>query len=210
MEHSYGELWRILDQSGASSPVVSTFRIVLTASFPSVHSGGSPYGTLPENECRQQWSIANVQAVVTAARCSLENIRVDFEGVDAVIRQEAQHDLYDSTSIDVQLKCTSQAINIADDHIKWRLPKDHYNKLRATRHYNHRILVVCTAPLDFESWLNVSDDEMVLKGCGYWQNLHGWPEISAASKTVKVPKARPFNVEQLLGMLKRIGEGERP
>ncbi|WP_300012081.1 DUF4365 domain-containing protein [Pseudonocardia sp.] len=180
------------------------------ASFPAVHSAGIAYGTLQDNECRQQWSIANVQAVVTAARCALENIRIDYEGVDAVIRQSADHDLYDSLAIDVQLKCTSQISNIADDHIKWRLSKKHYDKLSSVRHYNPRILVVCTAPLDFTTWLNVSDDELLLKGCGYWQNLHGWPAFDGDSKTIEVPRSNQFNVEQLLGMLHRVGSGGRP
>lgn len=181
-----------------------------SAPFPAVHSAGTAYGTLPDNECRQQWSIANVQAVVTAARCALEIIRIDYEGVDAVIRQAANHSLYDSIALDVQLKCTSQIKSISDDCVKWKLPKEHYDKLSSTRHYNHRILIVCTAPLDFTSWLSVSDEELLLKGCGYWVNMHDWPPITSASKIVEVPRVNQFSVEQLLAIMARIGTGGRP
>jgi hypothetical protein len=40
-------------------------------------------------------SIAYAQAVASAARCSLEIIRVDYQGIDATIKRSAKHDTLD-------------------------------------------------------------------------------------------------------------------
>ena len=178
--------------------------------FPTVHSSGPIYGTMSENECRQQWSIAYVQAVVTAARCKLEILRIDDEGVDAVIRQAAEHSVYDSVPIDVQLKCTSQTDLIKDDHIAWRLKRQNYDQLRAVKTYDFEILIVVTAPLNFATWLNVRKEHVVMQASGYWVNLYGWKQRASATTTVKVPRSNVFDAEQLLKMLARVGNGGRP
>jgi Domain of unknown function (DUF4365) len=175
--------------------------------FPTVHRSGAPYGRLFETNCREQISIAYAQAVVTAARCKLEHVRVDDEKVDAVVRQEADHPLYDGASIDLQLKCTSQDV-VKNGFISWSLSKAHYDKLRNPKRIYPRILVLMLVPEDFESWVVQDHDNLRLVKCAYWIDLVNAPDITADSTTIKIPVDQVFNVEQLLRILQVFGAGE--
>jgi hypothetical protein len=175
--------------------------------FPDVHQSGVPYGQLHDTSCKEQISIAYAQAVTSAARCSLENIRVDYQGIDATIRQSAQHDLLDTVSLDVQLKCTASGA-LTTDHLAFSLDKAKYDKLRNTRRLDDAILIVMLVPPNLEAWLKQSHSTLELAHAAYWVNLRGMPDIgSAGSTTVHLPRTNLFNVEQLLGMLARIGSG---
>jgi hypothetical protein len=139
----------------------------------------------------------------------LEEIRIDDEKVDAVIRQEADHALYDGVSIDVQLKCTTQKV-VNNGYASWTLKKDHYDKLRAVKRYHPRILVLMLVPEDLEEWVVQDEEQLRLVKCAYWTDLVGMPGVATDTKTVKLPTANLFNVEQLLGILSRVGSGGEP
>lgn len=177
--------------------------------YPEWHTSGVAYGKMHETACKEQISIAYAQAVVTAGRCKLEEIRVDDEKVDAVIRQEADHPLYDGAQVDVQLKCTSQHVE-KNGYYSWPLPRRHYNKLRNPKRICPRILVLMLVPENFTTWVTQSEDSLQLVRAAYWVDLVNHPERDQANISIKVPKAQVFNVEQLLGILSRIGAGGQP
>ncbi|MDT3438438.1 MULTISPECIES: DUF4365 domain-containing protein [unclassified Pseudofrankia] len=182
-----------------------------TGVFPTVHASGAPYGQLFETNCREQISIAYAQAVVTAARCKLEHVRIDDEKVDAVIRQVAEHDLYDGIQIDIQLKCTSQAV-LGPKDARWPLERDTYNRLRSPKRLCARLLVLMVVPPDLESWVTQDEDGLRVVRCAYWRDLLGEPELppNVGRRTVDLPRSNIFNVQQLLGILARVGRGENP
>lgn len=169
-----------------------------------------PHGSLPESACKEQISVAYLHAVTAAARCSLENLRVDYEGVDATVRQEANHLHFSNAQVDVQLKCTSQVGILKDDHLAFRLERAHYDKLRAARTYTPRILAVMLVPADLGEWLEQSQDHMLVRRCAYWVCLQGDPERAGKKVTVKLPRSNVLDVGQLLRMLQRIGNGGKP
>ncbi|UQX89200.1 DUF4365 domain-containing protein [Jatrophihabitans telluris] len=152
-----------------------------------------------------------MRAVVTAARCSYEQIDVDYQTVDASIRQTANHYVFSSAQVDVQLKCTSQDV-VKDDHVAFSIEKKYFDKLRDTRRYEKIILVVMVVPTNLEDWLIQDDDRLILHKSAYWMSLHGEPALTDPnqSTTLHIPKAQRFDVEQLLGILSRIGNGKMP
>lgn len=181
--------------------------VVSASRFPDIHRSGALYGQLFDSNCREQISIAYVQAVVTAARCKLEEIRIDDETVDAVIRQDAEHPLYDGASLDIQLKCTSQNV-LRRDSVAKKLSRRHYDKLRNPKRPFPRILVVMIVPLELESWISQDEEGLRLVGCAYWDDLKNKPTKITNEVTVRPPRKNIFCVEQLLGILGRIGSGE--
>lgn len=174
-----------------------------------VHPSGVPYGSLFESECKQQLSLAYVRAVATAARCSVEEIAVDYQTVDLTIRQSAPHQLWDEALLDVQLKCTSQDV-LRDAHLAFPLEKKHYDALRNTRRYTPAILVVMIVPPALEGWIHQDEESLRVSRAAYWTSLRGQPEIATKSTTVHVPRTNLFTTEQLLLMLSRIGNGGLP
>jgi hypothetical protein len=180
---------------------------------PTHHSSGLPYGTHPETSLKEQLSIAYVQAVATAAACTVDEWRTDYSGIDTTIRQDQPlHSRYGYAELNVQLKCTSQADLIRPTHVAWSLDRKKYDHLRTEKVLVPRILVVMACPADFTAWVDQDDDRLAVSHAAYWTSLRGRPEMPAGqeSTTVHVPRSKPFSVEELLSIMSRIGEGEMP
>lgn len=181
----------------------------MSTAFPLTHGSDVPYGLMHESECKQQLSFAYIQAIATAARCSFEKRGVDYQGVDGTVHQTAPHDLLDTVAVDVQMKATSQDI-LRDDHLAFSLEKKYHEQLRSTRRQNPVILVVMIVPRNLEDWLTQSEDAINVAHAAYWMSIRNAPEIDTDSTTLHVPRKNLFGVDQLLGILARVGRGEQP
>lgn len=181
--------------------------VAVTALFPHVHSSGAPYGRLAPNLCKEQISIAYTHAVATAARCKLQDVKIDDHGVDGILMQTPPDDLLGNVRIDVQLKCTASD-DIKDDYIPFPLPRFNYDNLRGAHRLDPAILIVMTVPPDLESWVSQNEESLTVVRCAYWMSLRGFPAIDQGSKTVHVPRENVFNVESLLGMMDRASRRE--
>lgn len=170
---------------------------------------GIPYGSLHASECKQAFSLAFTHAIAAAARCTISDLRSDVETIDYTVRQVAHHRRYSSSVVDVQMKCTSQDV-LREDGVHWELSGAHYNKLRDPRTYNRKILVVLVVPGDPVDWLATEKDRMILNGSAFWTCIEGSGPTSGSTKTVVLPRKNVYNVEQLLGILYRIGSGGKP
>ncbi|MEV1200660.1 DUF4365 domain-containing protein [Microbispora rosea] len=170
---------------------------------------GAPYGSMHQTQCKEQFSLAFTHAITAAARCKVSDLRVDDECVDFTVRQVANHRRHSSSVLDVQMKCTEQDV-LKDDGVHWQLDRDHYDALRDPRAYNRKILVVLLVPHLLQSWLEMREDGMLLRKAAYWVCLEGAEPIKTQSKTVILPRVNVFNVEQLLEILQRVGDGGRP
>jgi hypothetical protein len=153
----------------------------MTSVVPEQHVCGARYGELAESTCKEQFSYAYIRAVAAAARCSYEPVDVDYEQVDATIKQKAPQAQTDHQQIDLQVKCTSQAV-LQNDHVTWRLERPHYDSLRNPRRMCNVILVVMVVPEDFESWIYHDEDQLALARCAYWTSLKGMPSIDTEAK----------------------------
>ena len=181
----------------------------MTPWAPAATGDGSPYGNLDDSKCKEEFSLAFTHAIATAARCVAEPHRVDVERVDVLIKQEASHTKYTDARVEVQLKCTSQNV-LHEDGIHWPLTKDHYDHLRDPNSFTPQILVVVLVPDTLTKWTTHNEDHLLLHQRALWLSLRDSPEITTASKTVVLPRNQIFNVEQLLAMLQRIGNGGHP
>lgn len=180
---------------------------------PTHHLSGALYGILPETELKQQLSLAYVQAVATAAACAIEEARVDYDGVDVTVKQEQPaHAVYEYPRLQIQLKCTSQESLIRPDHLSWQLEESKYNHLRSEKVMNPRILVIMACPADFTTWVGQDHDRLTVSHAAYWTSLRGAKAFPESQKRISVqaPRTQPFDVEQLLGIMTRIGEGGLP
>ena len=92
----------------------------------------------------------------------------------------------------------------------WSLSRDHYDWLRDPNTYNRKILVVLLVPKKLDDWIAMDPEQMLLRRGAYWVCLEGEPAVSTNSKTVLLPRSHAFNVDQLLEILQRVGDGGRP
>lgn len=112
--------------------------------------------------------------------------------------------------LDVQVKCTS-AVRSQVGPLSYALEVKNYNKLQGADYDNARILVVFYVPEEVESWLEHSEDELVMRHCGYWVSLrHAAATSNSHNRTIQIPRENVFTVEALHSMMDTIGNGEFP
>jgi len=169
---------------------------------------GAPYGNLHSTHTKEQYSIAFVHALATRARCKVDGLAVDDEQVDVTIRQRAKRLHYSRTAVDVQLKCTSRDV-IKKDGLHFSLPRHQYDGLRE-RGIIPKILVALAVDSEFDNWMKLSSEEILLRGSAYWIGMDDQPEISGESTTLLLPSTNRFDVDQLVDMLHRIDQGGKP
>lgn len=101
-------------------------------------------------------------------------------------------------SCDFQLK-SSIKWKESEQSIDYDLDVDTYDYLceRAKNNSNPIILILLALPESHTEWLNISDDQLVMKKACYWIKLDGLLTDNTSSKRVYFPKKQIFNVENL-------------
>lgn len=162
------------------------------------------------NRQKEEFSNAFIQAVASAAGYSVTRPSVDDDSVDWMVAQAGGEGLIRSPRLELQLKSSSR-LDISEDTIPFPLKIKNYDDLRASNCLVPRILVVARLPSDVEDWLELSDDQLILRYCAYWMSLHGHDEVSNESNvTVYVPVEQKFHVESLSAIMDKISNGEQP
>lgn len=109
--------------------------------------------------------------------------------------------------MDVQLKCTFQEV-LQEDGLRFSLNIKNYNDLRLTDIMVPRILVVFLVPPDIEDWLVQTEEEMIIRRCGYWVSLLGAPATNnSTGVSVDIPRDNMFNADSLTAMMHQIHNG---
>jgi hypothetical protein len=111
--------------------------------------------------------------------------------------------------IDLQLKCTSDASHLHEDHVTWTLSRAHYEKLRA-RSSTPKLLVVLVLPELEAEWMVHDAEALIIRRCAYWLPMSGMPPITTESRTVHLPRSHLFSPAQLRSMMERVSRGEPP
>ena len=94
--------------------------------------------------------------------------------------------------------------------VRYPLNLKNYNDLRINA-LVPRILVVVLVPENLADWLVQSEDELLMRHCGYWVSLRGLPEtVNATTVTVELPRSNQFTVEAVVSMFQRISNGGLP
>lgn len=154
---------------------------------------------------QEQFSLAYVRAVATVAGYSLYQPEVDDDSVDLGIAARGGNGALRSPRLEVQIKCTSTEV-LFDREVRFGLKLKNYDDLRLPCHVP-RALVVVVVPDATEAWLSHSEDELILRRCGYWVSLLGRPESPNESKvTVHLPRTNLFSPAALQAMMVSVGE----
>ena len=114
--------------------------------------------------------------------------------------------------LDIQLKCTSDEI-IRDEYVHFPLKRKNYDDLRKDKEerLTMQILLVVSVPNETFDWLKQSEQEMILRRCGYWCSLMGDPATTNEhSITVKLPRQQQFTPDGLRQLMQKINDKELP
>jgi hypothetical protein len=154
---------------------------------------------LSVNDIKEELSYAYLHAVAARAGFGSDRPHNDRDSIDVVISAKgslASDSRIRSPRIEIQLKATSLTVPNSEK-IAYSLPIKNYNDLRGDRALPGILLLFCL-PEEDAAWLNVNEDQLVAKRCGYWLNLKGQPASeNETTVTVYVPRANVLTVEKL-------------
>jgi len=147
--------------------------------------------------------------------CCAKGRHSDNRGVDAEISGWGlKTGTYKTAAtIHIQLKATiGEPVQHKDDTLSYFM-KDvkRYNDLRSDCYQVPRILVVLFLPREKNSWLNITEDQLILKRCAYWVSLLGAPDSTNQSgQTVYLKRTQLFDPKGLEALLVRIAKRDIP
>ena len=143
------------------------------------------------------------QAIAARAGYTISTADFDLDGVDITINAGG---LFRPT-VGVQLKATEKLSKVKNGAFRFVLKRRNYDLLRKETR-SPRILVVLDLPKDVSQWINVTEEELVLRRAAYWLDLKGYEETeNRTSVTVYIPTINLFNVENLQNMMEQARKG---
>jgi hypothetical protein len=165
------------------------------------------------NDLKAEFSQAYVRAIAHAAGYFVleANRNMDSDGVDlTVFARTSVGNTIRSPRLDIQLKAT--AVQVTEDPIPFDVEAKNHVELCATDFQIPRILVVVYLPNDTPtSWVKATEEELVLRKCGYWISLMGQtPTSNSTTHRVRIPRSNCFHVAQLQDIMSRISSGGTP
>jgi hypothetical protein len=135
---------------------------------------------------------------------------VDDDSIDLGLAEKGGGGTARSPRLELQLKCYA-AETPADSHLSYPLKIKNYEDLRDDTVQVPRILVVVLIPDQVEDWLEASEQELVMRRCGYWVSLHGLPSTSNRNTVaVRTAQEQCFHPGLLRAIMQRIGQGGLP
>ena len=159
---------------------------------------------------KEQFSIAYLHAVASVAGYRTAAPNVDDDSIDWCLKARGAYGRRRSPQLDLQLKCTERLLN-RNGSFAYSLSEKNYNDLRGDDVHVPRILVVVFVPVDIDSWLDQSEERLLMKHCAFWVSLRDAPEkANSTSVTVRLSRANLFTVDALESMMLRIGDGGCP
>jgi len=157
---------------------------------------------LPPTWRQEDFSYVYAAAIAAAAGVSWDIPRRDVNSCD--VRFYARDDAAeDGPQLFAQLKCTMGGLTTTQDSpADWRfsLKESNYRQLRIEKTHPPRILVVVRCPENFDDWVVVSSEDLLIKAEAWWVSLKGSAEMPDGqdSISVSIPKAQTFDVSALI------------
>lgn len=170
---------------------------------------GAPLDELPMTTKKEQFSLAYVHMVASAAGCSIKDHRTDLDGVDITLASSAEYEVFYCPQFELQLKCTSQRRVLSEEHVTWQMKAGPFRRLTHPKRHIPAFLGILFVPRESDGWLDQDEERLLIDSRMYWeaaQNL-GSIEEAQESKIVHLPRCNLFDVEQLVGIMKAIGDG---
>ncbi|MGA3132484.1 MAG: DUF4365 domain-containing protein [Terracidiphilus sp.] len=157
---------------------------------------------MSQSHQQERFGDAFLLAVASVAGCAYAKPETDNDSIDWTLSCKLSR----RPKIDVQIKTTLFDGEFAE-MIPYPLKKKNYNDLILTDVLTPRILVLVAVPREIDSWLTVTQEQLVLKRSAYWVSLAGFPESeNETTVTVHVSTSQPFTVDGLCRMMHQINE----
>lgn len=168
---------------------------------------------MDSNSRKELFSYAYVRAVAAAAGYSVREADriMDNAGIDLTIQAPGQLGEVLFPRCDAQVKCTSSTGIIKESSINFPLPINNYNILRSEKALATApvILIVVLVPEEVKDWLDVSEEQIVLKKTAYWTSLKGMPATQNRNTvTVALPRVNLLTPDNLTQIMEKIAKGE--
>jgi hypothetical protein len=178
--------------------------------------GAASYSSLTDGRViEEDLSLAYIQAVAGRVNVDVAFTRRDM-GVDGTFRQLVSYEsrrCHGPFSIDFQLKA-SVRWDCDDAAVKYDLKADAHNMLvRRNSEYAQTLrgapllLLLLCMPRSQDHWIDVSEEELLLRKCCYWAMLHGSPTQNAASVRIEIPRRQTLTPDSLLELFDRVEAG---
>ncbi len=164
---------------------------------------------MEENLVKEQFSYSLVGAIASIAKFATYKPSVDDDSIDIGFSLKGGCGTIRSPRLEAQLKCTSKDIR-KKDSLRFSLIKKNYDELRIENVHIPRILIVVLVPENLQECIQHAEEEaFILKRCGYWMSLRGFPESkNQNSVTINIPRMNVFSVDSLRGIMTKVGEGQ--
>jgi hypothetical protein len=162
------------------------------------------------NDQKSAFSEAWLRAVAAAAGFGVQGrSEPDDQSVDFTLTSRIRGS-FSNPRLDVQLKCTADALGIGTD-ISFDLKQKNYDDLRDPVISVPIILVLVQVPPDPLRWLIAGDTRVELFRAAWWISLRGRPDSGNDSKTtIHIPQTQRFTPDVLREMMIRLGNGGLP
>lgn len=166
---------------------------------------------LTEQHIAEDLSRAYVQAVAAKAGVNFSTRVHDYEvdGTFHPIRIVNSRRVEAGFPLDFQLKA-SKNWTINEEHIVYDLEVKTYNDLilrRSTSGATPCILILLCLPENSREWLEISEEQLLLRRCCYWHYLVGNLTENIETIRVRIPSAQRLTSESLLSLLQQVKEG---
>ena len=156
-------------------------------------------------------STAYIQAVAAKAGFGCNPRTVDY-GMDFALNEiSAYQGRLRETGIafDVQARSTTIA-SVDGEFIRYDLDRHTFEMLRDPTVKNVRLLVLLVLPSHENEWLQVTEQELLLRHAAYWYIVKGEPATkNRRSVRLMIPRSQLFSPEALHQLATRIQQGER-
>jgi hypothetical protein len=166
---------------------------------------------MTQNDIEEALSRAYVFAVASRAGVNIAGSAKDY-GVDGTFRRIFVFPDNTRTEtgfpLDFQLKASINC-TVGETHVSYRMKAAAYNKLVWRRNNGSTpiLLILLVLPNDPETWLDHSEDQLLLRQCCYW-HLVGDELIETATIVLEIPREQILTPATLGHLLDEVELGE--
>jgi hypothetical protein len=172
---------------------------------------------LTSNDMKERLHRAYVTAVAGKAGVSIGEPQPDY-GIDGTFRKiviRGTRHFPSGCSLDYQLKSSSNWKRNNKD-LLCDLESKTFNDLVSRRIEGSEkaactpcILLLFFLPKDEDEWMNLTEEELILKRCCYWYHVIDSVETdNKIAKRIRVPRQQVFTPQALAELLIKVGNGE--
>ena len=163
---------------------------------------------------QSQFSLAYVQAVASAAGFFVQEASRGFDINGISMGRSHHHASWCPRHHTIaEARSPSEVPARGGDHRSFPHDLDvtAYNRLRvdAGQYQVPRVLVIVLVPDNISDWLLHSEDQLVLRRCGYWLSLRSAAATPNTTKIrVKIPRTNQLDVAGLTHLMTRVAAGD--